>query len=117
MTSSGDGEVVEQVISQQTAEHEEVTVRRSSLLDEAIRHLQEQQDRQNQPGTEAEPQGQAEAHGPALAPAPSTPRRGIYTPTVMYWIALADIDPSELLEASCVTEGYCLCFLHYSVCE
>uniref|UniRef100_A0A665U0E2 Bromodomain and WD repeat domain containing 1 n=1 Tax=Echeneis naucrates TaxID=173247 RepID=A0A665U0E2_ECHNA len=38
------------VISQQTAEHEEVAVRRSSLLDEAIRQLREQQDRQNQPG-------------------------------------------------------------------
>uniref|UniRef100_A0A7N8YFW5 Bromodomain and WD repeat domain containing 1 n=1 Tax=Mastacembelus armatus TaxID=205130 RepID=A0A7N8YFW5_9TELE len=51
--ATSDGEVVEQVISQQTAEHEEVAVRRSSLLDEAIRQLQEQQDRQNQPGTEA----------------------------------------------------------------
>lgn len=87
MTSSGDGEVVEQVISQQTAEHEEVAVRRSSLLDEAIRHLQEQQDRQNQPGTAAAPgagaatEGQAEAQGPALAPAPSTPRRGINNTT------------------------------------
>uniref|UniRef100_A0A4W6D0T8 Bromodomain and WD repeat domain containing 1 n=1 Tax=Lates calcarifer TaxID=8187 RepID=A0A4W6D0T8_LATCA len=60
--ATSDGEVVEQVISQQTAEHEEVTVRRSSLLDEAIRQLQEQQDRQNQPGTES---------GPALAPAPT----------------------------------------------
>lgn len=87
MTSSGDGEVVEQVISQQTAEHEEVAIRRSSLLDEAIRHLQQQQDRQNQPGTAAAPEagavpeGQAEAQGPALAPAPSTPRRGINRPT------------------------------------
>lgn len=80
VTSSGDGEVVEQVISQQTAEHEEVTVRRSSLLDEAIRHLQEQQDRQNQPGTEAGPPEQPEAQGPALPPAPSTPRRGTCTP-------------------------------------
>lgn len=83
MTSLGDGEVVEQVISQQTAEPEEVAVRRSSLLDEAIRQLQAEQDRQNQPGTEAVPgagagpEGQAEAHFPALAPAPSTPRRGI----------------------------------------
>lgn len=81
--SSGDGEVVEQVISQQTAEHEEVTVRRSSLLDEAIRQLQEQQDRQSQPqaeatrGSRAGAEGQAEGHGPVLAPAPSTPRRGI----------------------------------------
>ncbi|XP_044057569.1 bromodomain and WD repeat-containing protein 3 isoform X2 [Siniperca chuatsi] len=79
--ATSDGEVVEQVISQQTAEHEEVAVRRSSLLDEAIRHLQEQQDRQTQPGNEAAPgavpgpEGQAEAQGPSLAPAPSTPRR------------------------------------------
>ncbi|XP_017275528.1 bromodomain and WD repeat-containing protein 3 isoform X2 [Kryptolebias marmoratus] len=79
--ATSDGEVVEQVISQQTAEHEEVTVRRSSLLDEAIRQLQEQQDRQSQPragataGSRAGPEGQAEAHGPVLAPAPSTPRR------------------------------------------
>lgn len=91
-TCSGDGEVVEQVISQQTAEHDEGAIRRSSLLDEAIRNLQAQQDRQNQPGTEAapgaaaEPQGQAEAQGPALAPAPSTPRRGINTPPVFCWI-------------------------------
>lgn len=96
MTSSGDGEVVEQVISQQTAEHEEVAARRSSLLDEAIRQLREQQDRQNQPGTEAVPgagagpEGQAEAQGPALAPAPSTPRRGINT-AVLLWIVLADV--------------------------
>uniref|UniRef100_A0A667Y3Z0 Bromodomain and WD repeat domain containing 1 n=1 Tax=Myripristis murdjan TaxID=586833 RepID=A0A667Y3Z0_9TELE len=48
--ATSDGEVVEQVISQQTAEHEEVTVRRSSVLDEAIRQLQQQQDRQNQAG-------------------------------------------------------------------
>uniref|UniRef100_A0A8D3C4A2 Bromodomain and WD repeat domain containing 1 n=1 Tax=Scophthalmus maximus TaxID=52904 RepID=A0A8D3C4A2_SCOMX len=61
-----DGEVVEQVISQQTAEHEEVAIRRSSLLDEAIRQLRQQQDRQTPAGTEP---------GPALAP--STPRRGI----------------------------------------
>lgn len=83
MTSLGDGEVVEQVISQQTAEPEEVAVRRSSLLDEAIRQLRAEQDRQNQPGTEAVPgaaagpERQAGAQGPALAPAPSTPRRGI----------------------------------------
>uniref|UniRef100_A0A8C4GYG8 Bromodomain and WD repeat domain containing 1 n=1 Tax=Dicentrarchus labrax TaxID=13489 RepID=A0A8C4GYG8_DICLA len=44
----GTDKVVEQVISQQTAEHEEVAVRRSSLLDEAIRNLQQQQDQQNQ---------------------------------------------------------------------
>uniref|UniRef100_A0AAQ5Z218 Bromo domain-containing protein n=1 Tax=Amphiprion ocellaris TaxID=80972 RepID=A0AAQ5Z218_AMPOC len=53
--ATSDGEVVEQVISQQTAEHEEVTIRRSSLLDEAIRQLQEQQDRHNQPETEEAP--------------------------------------------------------------
>uniref|UniRef100_A0A667Y4L5 Bromodomain and WD repeat domain containing 1 n=1 Tax=Myripristis murdjan TaxID=586833 RepID=A0A667Y4L5_9TELE len=70
--ATSDGEVVEQVISQQTAEHEEVTVRRSSVLDEAIRQLQQQQDRQNQAG----------AQDPVSAPvlAPSTPRRGITTP-------------------------------------
>uniref|UniRef100_A0AAX7VMU1 Bromo domain-containing protein n=1 Tax=Astatotilapia calliptera TaxID=8154 RepID=A0AAX7VMU1_ASTCA len=59
--ATSDGEVVEQVISQQTAEPEEVAVRRSSLLDEAIRQLQEQQDRQNQPETGAVPEGPAEA--------------------------------------------------------
>ncbi|XP_037631117.1 bromodomain and WD repeat-containing protein 3 [Sebastes umbrosus] len=79
--ATSDGEVVEQVISQQTSEHDEVAIRRSSLLDEAIRNLQQQQDRQGQPGTEAGPgagagpEGIAEAQGPALAPAPSTPRR------------------------------------------
>ncbi|XP_015807459.3 bromodomain and WD repeat-containing protein 3 isoform X1 [Nothobranchius furzeri] len=76
--ATSDGEVVEQVISQQTAEHEMVTIRRSSLLDEAIRHLQEQQDRQNQPRAETTPgsrTGPTEGHGPVLAPAPSTPRR------------------------------------------
>ncbi|KAM4567142.1 bromodomain and WD repeat-containing protein 3 [Odontesthes bonariensis] len=79
--ATSDGEVVEQVISQQTAEHEEIAIRRSSLLDEAIRQLQEQQARQSQPGTEAAPgtgvgpEGQAEGHGPVLARAPSTPRR------------------------------------------
>ncbi|XP_056229345.1 bromodomain and WD repeat-containing protein 3 [Seriola aureovittata] len=79
--ATSDGEVVEQVISQQTAEHEEVAIRRSSLLDEAIRQLREQQDRQSQPGREAVlvavagPEGPVEAQGPALAPAPSTPRR------------------------------------------
>uniref|UniRef100_A0A1A8I7N1 Bromodomain and WD repeat domain containing 1 n=1 Tax=Nothobranchius kuhntae TaxID=321403 RepID=A0A1A8I7N1_NOTKU len=76
--ATSDGEVVEQVISQQTAEHEMVTIRRSSLLDEAIRHLQEQQDRQNQPRAETTAgsrTGPAEGHGPVLAPAPSTPRR------------------------------------------
>ncbi|XP_034722866.1 bromodomain and WD repeat-containing protein 3 isoform X1 [Etheostoma cragini] len=80
--ATSDGEVVEQVISQQTAEHDEASaIRRSNLLDEAIRNLQQQQDRQNPPETEtvqgagAGPEGQAEPQGPALAPAPSTPRR------------------------------------------
>uniref|UniRef100_A0A1A8RHS8 Bromodomain and WD repeat domain containing 1 n=1 Tax=Nothobranchius rachovii TaxID=451742 RepID=A0A1A8RHS8_9TELE len=76
--ATSDGEVVEQVISQQTAEHEMVTIRRSSLLDEAIRHLQEQQDWQNQPRAETMPgsrTGPTEGHGPVLAAAPSTPRR------------------------------------------
>uniref|UniRef100_A0A8D0D7S8 Bromodomain and WD repeat domain containing 1 n=1 Tax=Sander lucioperca TaxID=283035 RepID=A0A8D0D7S8_SANLU len=65
--ATSDGEVVEQVISQQTAEHDEAAaIRRSNLLDEAIRNLQQQQDRQNPPGTEtaqeagAGPEGQAE---------------------------------------------------------
>ncbi|KAM9853761.1 bromodomain and WD repeat-containing protein 3 [Aulostomus maculatus] len=70
--ATSDGEVVEQVISQQTAEHEEAAVRRNSLLDEAIRQLQQQQDRQSHMGAGG---GQAEAQGPAPAPAPSTPRR------------------------------------------
>lgn len=74
--ATSDGEVVEQVISQQTAEPEEVSVRRSSLLDEAIRQLQQQQDRQNQPGSEAAAGPEARPEGPLpLAPAPSTPRR------------------------------------------
>ncbi|XP_065816441.1 bromodomain and WD repeat-containing protein 3 isoform X3 [Labrus bergylta] len=79
--ATSDGEVVEQVISQQTAEHDEVALRRISLLDEAIRHLQEQQDRQNPPVTEAAPgagtgpEEQADAQGPALVAAPTTPHR------------------------------------------
>ncbi|XP_062241263.1 bromodomain and WD repeat-containing protein 3 isoform X1 [Platichthys flesus] len=84
--ATSDGEVVEQVISQQTAEHEEVTIRRSSLLDEAIRQLRAEQlrghqDRQSQAGTEAAlpagagPEGQVEAQGVAFTPAPTTPRR------------------------------------------
>ncbi|XP_033832387.1 bromodomain and WD repeat-containing protein 3 [Periophthalmus magnuspinnatus] len=71
--ATSDGEVVEQVISQQTAEPEEVSVRRSSLLDEAIRQLQAQQDRQTQPESGGPQQHHTE--GPALVPAPSTPRR------------------------------------------
>lgn len=45
LISVGDGEVVEQVISQQPAESEDPQARRS-LLDDAIRQLQEQQDQQ-----------------------------------------------------------------------
>ncbi|KAI4815869.1 hypothetical protein KUCAC02_005996 [Chaenocephalus aceratus] len=48
--ATSDGEVVEQVISQQTSEHDEAAIRRSTLLDEAIRNLQLQQDQQGQPG-------------------------------------------------------------------
>uniref|UniRef100_A0A8C8C4Q1 Bromo domain-containing protein n=1 Tax=Oncorhynchus tshawytscha TaxID=74940 RepID=A0A8C8C4Q1_ONCTS len=66
--ATSDGEVMEQVISQLTTDHEEATARRS-VLDDAIRQLQEQQDRQSRPGT------QAPAEAPAF-PAPSTPRRG-----------------------------------------
>ncbi|XP_029963961.1 bromodomain and WD repeat-containing protein 3 [Salarias fasciatus] len=79
--ATSDGEVVEQVISQQTAEHEAVTIRRSSLLDEAIRQLQQQHDQQHQPGSNVAPdsgagtEGQAEPNGPVLVPAMSTPRR------------------------------------------
>ncbi|CAJ1065766.1 bromodomain and WD repeat-containing protein 3 isoform X4 [Xyrichtys novacula] len=79
--ATSDGEVVEQVISQPTAEHDEVAIRRVSLLDEAIRHLQQQQDRQNQPASEAAPSArtgpevQAEAQSPAVAPTLSTLRR------------------------------------------
>uniref|UniRef100_A0A8L0DVS9 Bromodomain and WD repeat domain containing 1 n=1 Tax=Oncorhynchus mykiss TaxID=8022 RepID=A0A8L0DVS9_ONCMY len=62
--ATSDGEVMEQVISQLTTDHEEATARRS-ILDDTIRQLQEQQDRQSRPGT--------------LAPAPSTPRRGTGT--------------------------------------
>ncbi|XP_054649152.1 bromodomain and WD repeat-containing protein 3 isoform X3 [Dunckerocampus dactyliophorus] len=74
--ATSDGEVVEQVISQQTAELEEISVRRSSLLDEAIRQLQQRQDRQNQAGSEGGAAAvQAETPGAAPPPAPSTPRR------------------------------------------
>lgn len=99
MASSGDGEVVEQVISQQTAEHDEVAIRRSTLLDEAIRNLQLQQDRRSHHGTELAPvaeegpEGQAEAQAPALAAAPSTPRRGIDTPPVFSLIL--SVDPAS----------------------
>uniref|UniRef100_A0A8C7T1E7 Bromodomain and WD repeat domain containing 1 n=1 Tax=Oncorhynchus mykiss TaxID=8022 RepID=A0A8C7T1E7_ONCMY len=46
LSPSGDGEVMEQVISQLTTDHEEATARRS-ILDDTIRQLQEQQDRQS----------------------------------------------------------------------
>ncbi|XP_061916442.1 bromodomain and WD repeat-containing protein 3 isoform X2 [Entelurus aequoreus] len=64
--ATSDGEVVEQVISQQTAELEEISLRRSNLLDEAIRQLQQQHDRHVQG---------AVATGAAPLPAPNTPRR------------------------------------------
>lgn len=48
MTSTGDGDVVTQVISQQTMEDEAVAVRRNSPLDQAIRQLQERQNGENQ---------------------------------------------------------------------
>uniref|UniRef100_A0A8D3E3D2 Bromodomain and WD repeat domain containing 1 n=1 Tax=Scophthalmus maximus TaxID=52904 RepID=A0A8D3E3D2_SCOMX len=70
-----DGEVVEQVISQQTAEHEEVAIRRSSLLDEAIRQLRQQQDRQTPAGTEPVP-GAGAGSGPGPE-GPSPPNVGL----------------------------------------
>ncbi|KAM6946356.1 bromodomain and WD repeat-containing protein 3-like [Aplochiton taeniatus] len=72
--ATSDGEVVEQVISQQTSDLEEAAARRS-VLDEAIRQLQEQQDRQSiaEPGPMAPPPPLVAPHGPALAP--GTPRR------------------------------------------
>ncbi len=64
---SGDGEVVEQVISQQSAESEEI---RHNALDFVIRQLQENHNRQVV--------SQAEGGFPAAArvPEPGTPRRG-----------------------------------------
>ncbi|KAG7470510.1 hypothetical protein MATL_G00114580 [Megalops atlanticus] len=62
--ATSDGEVVEQVISQQTTEQEEA-VAQHSILDEAIRELQEQQDRRDW----------VEPRGAALPAAISTPRR------------------------------------------
>lgn len=97
--------MVEQVISQQTAEHEAVTVRRSSLLDEAIRHLQERQDRQNQ--LAAEPQGHAVA--PPPAPAASTPRRGDWSRSLS-----DDNPPGEPPEER---EAHRMFLLPCSVCE
>ncbi|KAL0973282.1 hypothetical protein UPYG_G00201390 [Umbra pygmaea] len=65
--ATSDGEVMEQVISQLTTDHEEATARRS-VLDNAIRQLQEQQDRRSRAPAEAQGQG-------PVFPAPSTPRR------------------------------------------
>uniref|UniRef100_A0AAY4ETY2 Bromo domain-containing protein n=1 Tax=Denticeps clupeoides TaxID=299321 RepID=A0AAY4ETY2_9TELE len=45
--ATSDGEVVEQVIGQQPAEIQDAAAARPSALDNAIRQLQEQQDRQN----------------------------------------------------------------------
>lgn len=64
---SGDGEVVEQVISQQPAESEEP---RHNILDDAIRQLQEHQDMQVAARAEGVPV-------PARVPEPGTPRRGV----------------------------------------
>ncbi|CAL8345041.1 unnamed protein product [Arctogadus glacialis] len=85
--ATSDGEVVEQVISQQTSDHEETAARRSAL-DEAIRQLQQQQD---QAGGTGGAGGGAQVVGPAAAvrlaavsddqalmpapAAPNTPRR------------------------------------------
>ena len=90
--------MVEQVISQQTADHEETAARRSAL-DEAIRQLQQQQDQAGgnggTGGTGAGAGAGAQVAGPAAAAvvvrqaavsddqalmpapaAPNTPRRG-----------------------------------------
>ncbi|XP_073673576.1 bromodomain and WD repeat-containing protein 3 [Garra rufa] len=64
--ATSDGEVVEQVISQQSAESEEV---RHSALDFAIRQLQEHRERH----VSAQPEGGVPA--PARVPEPGTPRR------------------------------------------
>ncbi|XP_041734494.2 bromodomain and WD repeat-containing protein 3 isoform X2 [Coregonus clupeaformis] len=69
--ATSDGEVMEQVISQLTTDHEAATARRS-ILDDTIRQLQEQQDRQSRQGT------LAPAQAPAFS-APSTPRRSTTT--------------------------------------
>lgn len=63
--ATSDGEVVEQVISQQPAESEEP---RHNILDDAIRQLQEHQDRQASARVEGVPI-------PARVPEPGTPRR------------------------------------------
>ncbi|KTG35239.1 hypothetical protein cypCar_00016718 [Cyprinus carpio] len=64
--ATSDGEVVEQVISQQSAESEEV---RHNALDFAIRQLQQHQDRR----VAAQAEGGVPA--PARVPEPGTPRR------------------------------------------
>ncbi|KAI7800747.1 bromodomain and WD repeat-containing protein 3 [Triplophysa rosa] len=63
--ATSDGEVVEQVISQQPAESEEP---RHNILDDAIRQLQEHQDRQSTVRAEGVPVS-------ARVPEPGTPRR------------------------------------------
>uniref|UniRef100_A0AAY4ETK0 Bromo domain-containing protein n=1 Tax=Denticeps clupeoides TaxID=299321 RepID=A0AAY4ETK0_9TELE len=68
--ATSDGEVVEQVIGQQPAEIQDAAAARPSALDNAIRQLQEQQDRQNS----ARHDGAAPAVIPL--PIPGTPRRG-----------------------------------------
>ncbi|XP_077579286.1 bromodomain and WD repeat-containing protein 3 isoform X2 [Stigmatopora nigra] len=74
--ATSDGEVVEQVISQHTAEVEDVAIRRNTLLDVAIRNLQQQQERQNQVAPVGGPVAvPAQAFVPVVPPAPSTPRR------------------------------------------
>nr|XP_023669495.1 bromodomain and WD repeat-containing protein 3-like isoform X2 [Paramormyrops kingsleyae] len=65
--ATSDGEVVEQVISQQTNDQEEARAQ-PSALDQAIRQLQEQQDRQDHP----------DAAG--LPAVPGTPRRASVGP-------------------------------------
>ena len=83
--------MVEQVISQQTSDHEETAARRSAL-DEAIRQLQQQQDQAGGTGGTGGAGGGAQVVGPAAAvrqaavsddqalmpapAAPNTPRRG-----------------------------------------
>ncbi|XP_028817660.1 bromodomain and WD repeat-containing protein 3 isoform X2 [Denticeps clupeoides] len=67
--ATSDGEVVEQVIGQQPAEIQDAAAARPSALDNAIRQLQEQQDRQNS----ARHDGAAPAVIPL--PIPGTPRR------------------------------------------
>uniref|UniRef100_A0A6Q2XZB5 Bromo domain-containing protein n=1 Tax=Esox lucius TaxID=8010 RepID=A0A6Q2XZB5_ESOLU len=66
--ATSDGEVMEQVISQLTTDHEEATAQRS-VLDNAIRQLQEQQDRQSRQGAAAPAEVQVQG--------PSSPNVGL----------------------------------------